>query len=171
MKEGRKPGYPEKPSVDWLRKTPWAAIKSGLQLGRAEVLRGLKNYLNMDRPEHHSIDRLKERGVVQNDLCSTRQILALFRGQPWGDCRETGRSAYGPFRALRCHLELKLKLKPHSEARKFKPNPRLEPMLKHWRPALDGKADMLILPPRLVPLRVHTVVGSRLSCCRYVATK
>ena len=48
---------------------------------------------------------------VKNDLCSTRQILALFRGQPWGDCWETGRSAYGPFRALRCHLELKLKLK------------------------------------------------------------
>ena len=47
---------------------------------------------------------------VENDLCSTRQILALFRGQPWGDCWETGRSAYGPFRALRCHLELKLKL-------------------------------------------------------------
>ena len=49
---------------------------------------------------------------AENDLCSTRQILALFRGQPWGDCWETGRSAYGPFRALRCHLELKLKLKP-----------------------------------------------------------
>ena len=47
---------------------------------------------------------------AENDLCSTRQILALFRGQPWGDCWETGRSAYGPFRALRCHLELKLKL-------------------------------------------------------------
>ena len=28
-----------------------------------EVLRGLKNFLNMDRPEHHSTDRLKERGV------------------------------------------------------------------------------------------------------------
>ena len=48
---------------------------------------------------------------AENDLCSTRQILALFRGQPWGDCWETGRSAYGPFRVLRCHLELKLKLK------------------------------------------------------------
>ena len=38
-------------------------ITSGLQLGRAEVLRGLRNCLNMDRPEHHSIDRPKERGV------------------------------------------------------------------------------------------------------------
>ena len=67
-----------------------ADITSGLQLGRAEVLRGLRNFLNMDRPEHHSIDRLKERGVekeaadipsskVENDLCSTRQILAVLR--------------------------------------------------------------------------------------------
>ena len=40
-----------------------ADITSGLQLGRAEVLRGLRNFLSMDKPEHHSIDRLKERGV------------------------------------------------------------------------------------------------------------
>ena len=39
-----------------------ADITCGLQLGRAEVLGGLRNFLNMDRPEHHSIDRLKERG-------------------------------------------------------------------------------------------------------------
>ena len=38
-------------------------ITSGLQLRRAEVLRALRNFLNMDRPELHSIDRLKERGV------------------------------------------------------------------------------------------------------------
>ena len=31
--------------------------------GKAEVLRSLGNILNMSRPEHHSIDRLKERGV------------------------------------------------------------------------------------------------------------
>ena len=41
------------------------------------------------RPENHNTDRLNERGVekgsgdippskVENDLCSTRQILALF---------------------------------------------------------------------------------------------
>ena len=40
-----------------------ADITSGLQLGRAEVLRGLRNFLNTDKPEHHSIDRLKEREV------------------------------------------------------------------------------------------------------------
>ena len=38
-------------------------ITSGVQLGRTKVLRGLKNFLNIGRPEHHSIDRLKERGV------------------------------------------------------------------------------------------------------------
>ena len=37
-----------------------ADITSGLQLGRAEVLRGLRDFLNTDRPEHHSIDRLKK---------------------------------------------------------------------------------------------------------------
>ena len=40
-----------------------ADITSGLQFGRAEVLRGLRNFLNRDRPKRHSIDRLKERGV------------------------------------------------------------------------------------------------------------
>ena len=34
-----------------------ADITSGLQLGRAEVLRGLRNFLNTDKPEHHSTDR------------------------------------------------------------------------------------------------------------------
>ena len=40
-----------------------ADITSDLQLGRVEVLRSLRNFLNMDRPERRSIDRLKERGV------------------------------------------------------------------------------------------------------------
>ena len=72
--------------------------------------RGL-SFLSMDRPEHHSIDDLKERGMEKgssnippseegNDLCSTRQTLALFWGQPWGDCWETGWSTFGPFWAL-----------------------------------------------------------------------
>ena len=37
-------------------------IISGLLPGRAEVLRVLKNFLNMHRPEHRIIGRLKERG-------------------------------------------------------------------------------------------------------------
>ena len=40
-----------------------ADITRGLQLGKAELFRSLRNFLNMHKPEHHSIDRLKERGV------------------------------------------------------------------------------------------------------------
>ena len=40
-----------------------ADITSGLQLDRAEVLRGLRNFLNTDKPEDNSINCLKERGV------------------------------------------------------------------------------------------------------------
>ena len=47
---------------------------------------------------------------VGNNLCSSRQTLALFQGQPCGDCWEMRWSMYGPFQALQCHLELKLKL-------------------------------------------------------------
>ena len=54
-------GVSENERTDRLAST--AHITSGLQLGSAEVLRGLRKFLNMDRPEHHSIDRLKERGV------------------------------------------------------------------------------------------------------------
>ena len=40
-----------------------ADTASGLQLGMAEVLFGMRDVMNMDRPENHSTDRLKERGV------------------------------------------------------------------------------------------------------------
>ena len=49
-----------------------ADITSGLQLGRAEMLGGLRNFLNMDRLEHHSIDHLKEKGAEKASRC---QIL------------------------------------------------------------------------------------------------
>ena len=41
----------------------FSGFRQTLQFGRAEVLRGLRNFLKMDSPEHLSIDRLKERGV------------------------------------------------------------------------------------------------------------
>ena len=53
-----------------------ADITSSLQLGRAEVLRGLRNFINTDKPEHHSIDRLKERGVGKG---SGRHSILLGR--------------------------------------------------------------------------------------------
>ena len=43
-----------------------ADITSCLQLGRAEALQGLRNFLNMDRAEHHSTDRLKVRSGERN---------------------------------------------------------------------------------------------------------
>ena len=44
-----------------------AHITSGMKLGMAQVLRGLRSCLNMDRPEHHSIDHLMERGVEKGN--------------------------------------------------------------------------------------------------------
>ena len=58
------PGHAGVSGNEWAhRLASITDITSGLQLGRAEVLRGLRNFLNMGRPEHHSIDRLKEKGV------------------------------------------------------------------------------------------------------------
>ena len=54
-------GVSENERADRLAST--ADITFGLQLGRAEVPRGWRNFLNMDRPEHRSIDRPKERRV------------------------------------------------------------------------------------------------------------
>ena len=50
-------------SCSWTLLAVVTACTYRLQLGRAEVFRGLRNFLNMDTLEHHSIDRLKERGV------------------------------------------------------------------------------------------------------------
>ena len=96
-----------------------ADITSGLQLGRAEVLRGLRNFLNTDRPEHHSIVRLKERGVEKgsgrHSTLQCREISVFNQSNidtvsraTLGRLLRDGASAYGPFRALRCHFELKL---------------------------------------------------------------
>ena len=55
-----------------------ADITSGLQLGRSEVLWGLRNFLDMDRPEHHSIDCLTERGVKKGS-----GQHSTLQGQEW----------------------------------------------------------------------------------------
>ena len=56
-----------------------ADITSGLPLGRAEVLRGWGNFLNMGRPEYHSTDRLKERGVAKRSgQHSTPKVGKIF---------------------------------------------------------------------------------------------
>ena len=77
---------------------------------------------NMDRPKHHSIHCLNEKGVEKGSgrpsTLPDRERSVFndtnIRGQPWGNCLATGRSAYGPFRALRCHLGEKLEPKPRT---------------------------------------------------------
>ena len=62
-----------------------ADITSGLQLGRAEVLRGLRNVLNMDRPDLFNTDRPKKKGVEKGTDVPPSEIgNDLFQGQPWG---------------------------------------------------------------------------------------
>ena len=52
-----------------------ADITCGLQLGRAEKLRSVRNVLNVDGPEHHSVDHMKKRGVEKgSSRPSTFQI-------------------------------------------------------------------------------------------------
>ena len=100
LHESTAQGMPESFGMNGQTRVSWNAradvastadITSGLLLGRVGVLRGLWNFLNTDRPQHHSIDCLKEWVVekgsgryippseVWSDLCSTRQILVLFR--------------------------------------------------------------------------------------------
>ena len=47
--------------ADWLAGK--AKVKGSLQLGRSEVLRGLRRHLQTLSHEHHSTDRLQDRGV------------------------------------------------------------------------------------------------------------
>ena len=80
----------------------------GLQLGRAEMLRGLRYFLNIYRPVHHSTDRLKERGVEKGSgrhstlrgrkrsVLNKTNIGTVSRATLGRQLRETGRSAYGP---------------------------------------------------------------------------
>ena len=66
-----------------------ADITPGLQLDRAEVLSGLRNFLNMDRPENHSTDRLKERGVEKG---SGRH--SILWGQDWFVFNQTNTGSF-----------------------------------------------------------------------------
>ena len=73
-----------------------ADITSGLQLGRADLLRSLRSFLNMDRPDYHSTDCLKERGVEKG---SAQQTLVLFCEQTLRRLQRDGaeQNLYGPF--------------------------------------------------------------------------
>ena len=99
--------------LSWARRSQWewtgrqtagkADITSGLQLGRAQVLRGLRNFLNIDRSQHHTTDRLKKRGVEKGNgrhsilqgrersVFNQTNISTVSRAT-LGDCWEAGRS-------------------------------------------------------------------------------
>ena len=58
-----------------------ADITSGLnlQLGTVEMLRGLRNFLNIDWAQHHNIDHLKERGVEKRPVIIQTDIGNVSR--------------------------------------------------------------------------------------------
>ena len=79
-------------------------MTSGLQLGRAEVLKGLRNFLNMDRPDHNNIDCLKERGVKKGS-----NWYSTLWGWGQSEFNQTNIGTVSKWgRELSCHLELKL---------------------------------------------------------------
>ena len=94
--------------IDWQAT---ADITSGLQLGRAEVLKGMRNFVNTDRPEHHSTDRERKEkqrkgfppSEVGNDMHSTIQ-LHCFEGN-LEESTERRAERVWALPALRCHLE------------------------------------------------------------------
>ena len=83
------------------RQTDWQAEQTS-QFHRAEVLTGLRNFRSKDRPDHHSVDHLKERRARKGSSWQSilrqwdwfvqewfvlRPIIALFLGKLVGDSR------------------------------------------------------------------------------------
>ena len=66
-----------------------ADITSGQQFGRAEVLPGLRDFLNMDRSKHHSNDDPNERGVETGSVQKStlrgweRSVHCVQRDKYW----------------------------------------------------------------------------------------
>ena len=95
-----------------------ATLTSGLLLGRSEVLRSLRHYLRAKSQEHHTTDRLEERGVERGSarrsslkgreraVFSQTNIGTVSKAILGKRLRETGWSAYGLFRAHIYPLEL-----------------------------------------------------------------
>ena len=57
------------------RQASMAGLTTGLQPAKAEVLRGLRNFLKTDRQQQYNIDRLKEKGVEK--VHGRRSIVIL----------------------------------------------------------------------------------------------
>ena len=64
--------------IDWRAKH--AIIKSGLHLGRSEVLRSLRHYLRAQSQGHHTINRLQETGVERGSASRSSLETGVERG-------------------------------------------------------------------------------------------
>ena len=76
------------------RPTGMADITTSLRPGRAEVLRGLRNFLNMDKPEYHSL-RLLKVGLLVGWLLK-RPSNSVSQGQIYSD------------NCMRCHTGIEV---------------------------------------------------------------
>ena len=75
------------------------------QLYRAELLKSLRNFLNKDGPEHHSIDRMKERRTEKGSVRHSTPC------GPWKIAERRGGACMGLSGVLRCRPEQKVNLK------------------------------------------------------------
>ena len=94
-----------------------AIITSGLLLGRSEVLRDLRHYLRAQSQEHHTVDRLEERGVDRGSarrssskgreraIVSQTNIRTVSK-TTLGKLLRDGGSAYRLFQTHKYHIEL-----------------------------------------------------------------
>ena len=136
MASGLEKALTAKTVVNWL---PWPCWEQwewrGVQAHRTPQLvysltgqrwrEVWKNFLNKDKPQHHSTDHLRKEELrkevadvlssgVGNDPCSVsptlilfqKQLLALFQQKPGRDCWWIGQSVYELLLELWCHLEL-----------------------------------------------------------------
>ena len=97
------------------------------------MLRGLRNFLNMDRSQHHGIDRLKERGVEKGSgRRSTLQGMerSVFNQTNIGT---VSRATLGRLLRAGGFLELKPKLKASYTARRCLSPSRKEEEKPHLR--------------------------------------
>ena len=110
------------------------------QLGRAEVLRGLRSFLTQGRQDHHNSDHQIIREVEKKSGWSftvwrhrhsrfNQTSIGKVSKELWQDCRETGQYAYWPFWILQvlCRNEGSC-----TGATKYKPRPGPELHLHPW---------------------------------------
>ena len=69
----------------WTGLASTTNIIIGVQIGRADLLRGLRNFQNREKPKHHSINCLKKTKKT-NDVPSSRSGMIYFYLDKSGYC-------------------------------------------------------------------------------------